>query len=100
MSRQLTAREKQLETLVHKIGEFSRKEGIWILPERIREKRDGKISFHMTIFPLKWIQEHDNNLPTKTILAIRQAGERLDAYKYYEIPEDELESIPFTKRDE
>lgn len=92
--RRLTGREKELEMLIHRIGEILRKEGIWALPDSIIEKEQGKIRVVMTVFPLNWIQKHDGKMPTQTVLNIGQG------FKFYRVPEAELENTPFVKRDE
>ena len=92
--RKLTGREKELEMLIHRIGEILRKEGIWVLPNSIIEKKEGRISVVMTVFPLDWIEKHGGNVPIQTILTIGQG------FKHYQIPELELKNTSFVKRDE
>lgn len=98
MPRKLTVREKELETLAHRAGELLRKDGIWVLPEAIDERKDGRIALSMSMFPRDWIKEHDNSLPTQTILRLREAGQRASSWKHYEIPEGELEDNPFATK--
>lgn len=100
IGRKLTARERELETLIHRIGEILRKEGIWVLPNSIVEKKEGIIGIAMTIFPLSWIQKHAGNIPIQTVLKIAHPKGGEYAYKLYRIPEAELKSSSFVKRDE
>lgn len=93
MPKKLTGRERELEALAHRISEILRKEGIWVLPDSIVERKEGKISVSVTIFPKSWIQKHDDNLPIQTILRIGHV------WKLYQIPESELESNPYAKRE-
>jgi len=97
--RKLTGREKELEVLVHRIGEVLRKEGIWVLPDSIIEKKEGKIEVVMTVFPLDWIQKHSDKVPIQTILTISDPKGVGPGYKLYQIPEAELENTSFVKRD-
>jgi len=97
--RKLTSREKELEMLAHRIGETLRKEGIWVLPDSIIEKEEGRIKVVMTVFPLDWIQKHGDNVPIQTILTIGHPKEVKPGYKLYQIPEAELENTSFVKRD-
>lgn len=97
--RKLTGREKELEMLVHRIGEILRKEGIWVLPNSIIEKKEGRIGVAMTVFPLDWIQKHGGKIPIQTILTISHPKEVKPGYKLYQIPEAELENTSFVKRD-
>lgn len=91
--KKLTGREKELDVLAHKVCETLRKEGIWVLPVSIIERKDGRISVSVTVFPKSWIQKHNNNLPIQTILRIGHS------WKLYQIPEAELQESPFTKRE-
>ncbi|MBA7710283.1 hypothetical protein ES703_119223 [subsurface metagenome] len=97
--RKLTGREKELETLVHRIGEILRKEGIWVLPDSIVEKEEGRIRVVMTVFPLDWIQKHGGKIPIETILTISHPKGVGIGHKLYQIPEAELENTSFVKRD-
>lgn len=93
MPRKLTAKERGLEILVHRMSELLRREGIWVLPHSVTEK-EGRISVIMEVFSESWIRKHNGQLPIQTVLKIGKA------VTPYVIPEAELEELPFAKRKE